>query len=335
MDDLVKLTDVEKHFPIWEGFLSRRRRYVRAVDRISLSIARGETFGLVGESGSGKTTLARLIPRLTTVTGGGLLYSGTDVVEAPGAQMTSLRRRMGIVFQDPSSSLNPRVTVKASIQRPLELAGRPRPEIERRTLETAELVNLGRELLDRYPHQLSGGQQQRASIARAVILRPEFLILDEPTSSLDVSVQAQILNLLLDLQQEFGLTYLLITHNLTVVRYMCDRVGVMYLGKLVELSPVADLYRNPLHPYSVALLSASPPASPRSRNRERVRLAGDPPSLINPPTGCRLNPRCPGAFDRCRVEEPKLMERTPGHFVACHRVPQGVGAPLGVLSRSE
>jgi oligopeptide/dipeptide ABC transporter ATP-binding protein len=227
---------------------------------------------------------------------------------------------MGIVFQDPSSSLNPRVTVKASIQRPLELAGRPRPEIERRTLETAELVNLGRELLDRYPHQLSGGQQQRASIARAVILRPEFLILDEPTSSLDVSVQAQILNLLLDLQQEFGLTYLLITHNLTVVRYMCDRVGVMYLGKLAELSPVADLYRNPLHPYSVALLSASPPASPRSRNRERVRLAGDPPSLINPPAGCRLNPRCPYAFDRCRVEEPKLMERAPKHFVACHRV---------------
>ncbi|MDP2857715.1 MAG: ABC transporter ATP-binding protein [Bacillota bacterium] len=320
MDDLVKLMDVEKHFPIWEGFLSRRHRYVRAVDRISLSIARGETFGLVGESGSGKTTLARLIPRLTKITAGKLLYSGTDVAGAPGAQMMSLRRRMGIVFQDPSSSLNPRVTVKASIQRPLELASRPRPEIERRTLETAELVNLGRELLDRYPHQLSGGQQQRASIARAVILRPEFLILDEPTSSLDVSVQAQILNLLLDLQQEFGLTYLLITHNLTVVRYMCDRVGVMYLGKLAELSPVADLYRNPLHPYSVALLSASPPASPRSRNRERVRLAGDPPSLINPPAGCRLNPRCPYAFDRCRVEEPKLMERAPKHFVACHRV---------------
>ncbi len=320
MEDLVKLTAVEKHFPVWEGFFSRRRRYVRAVDRISMSIARGETFGLVGESGSGKTTLARLIPRLTPVTGGKLLYAGTDIARATAGQMMTIRRRMGIVFQDPSSSLNPRATVRTSIQRPLEIAHRPRPEIDSRTLETAELVNLGKELLERYPHQLSGGQQQRASIARATILRPEFLILDEPTSSLDVSVQAQILNLLLDLQQEFGLTYLLITHNLTVVRYMCDRVGVMYLGKLVELSPVADLYRGPLHPYSVALLSASPPPSPRSRNRERVRLAGDPPSLINPPPGCRLNPRCPYAFERCRVEEPALVERGPGHLVACHRV---------------
>jgi len=320
MEDLVKLTAVEKHFPVWEGFFSRRRRYVRAVDRISMSIARGETFGLVGESGSGKTTLARLIPRLTPVTGGKLLYSGTDIARATTGQMTTIRRRMGIVFQDPSSSLNPRATVRTSIQRPLEIAHRPRLEIDSRTLETAELVNLGKELLDRYPHQLSGGQQQRASIARATILRPEFLILDEPTSSLDVSVQAQILNLLLDLQQEFGLTYLLITHNLTVVRYMCDRVGVMYLGKLVEISPVADLYKSPLHPYSVALLSASPPPSPRSRNRERVRLAGDPPSLINPPPGCRLNPRCPYAFDRCRVEEPKLVECAHGHLVACHRV---------------
>jgi len=320
VENLVELIGAEKHFAIWEGFLSRKHRYVRAVDKVSLAIARGETFGLVGESGSGKTTLARLIPRLTNLTGGGLLFAGLDVGRASGAQVTSLRRRMGIVFQDPSSSLNPRATVKASIQRPLQLARVSRAESEKRTAEIAELVNLGRELLDRYPHQLSGGQQQRASIARAIILKPEFLILDEPTSSLDVSVQAQILNLLLDLQKDFGLTYLFITHNLPVVRYMADRVGVMYLGKLVELAPVAALYDRPLHPYSVALLAASPPPSPRSRNRERVTLAGDPPSLINPPKGCRLNPRCPCAFDRCREEEPELKEREPGRLVACHLV---------------
>jgi ABC-type oligopeptide transport system ATPase subunit len=271
MQNLVEFIGAQKHFAISEGFISRKYRYIRAVDSVDLTIARGETFGLVGESGSGKTTLARLIPRLTGITGGRLLFAGTDVQKATGAQINALRRRMGIVFQDPSSSLNPRVTVKASIIRPLQLALVSPADIESRVAETAELVNLGVELLDRYPHQLSGGQQQRASIARAIILKPEFLILDEPTSALDVSVQAQILNLLLDLQKDFGLTYMFITHNLTVVRYMCDRVGVMYLGKLAELAPVDRLYERPLHPYSVALLAASPPASPRYRDRARSR----------------------------------------------------------------
>jgi oligopeptide/dipeptide ABC transporter ATP-binding protein len=320
MDNMVELTHAQKHFSIVEGLIKRRYRYIRAVDDVSLAIARGETFGLVGESGSGKTTLARLIPRLTGMTGGTLKFDGVDVSKANSLQMTQLRRRMGIVFQDPSSSLNPRTTVKSSIRRPLELARVPAPQMEERVLEIADLVNLGPELLERYPHQLSGGQQQRASIARAVILKPEFLILDEPTSALDVSVQAQILNLLLDLQKDFNLTYLFITHNLSVVQYMCDRVAVMYLGRLVEIAPASTLYEAPLHPYSVALLSASPPPTPRARNRQRVTLVGDPPSLINPPAGCRLNPRCPYAFDRCRVEEPQLQQVTPGHFVACHRV---------------
>lgn len=319
MELLIEMDRVKKYFVIREGLIKRRYRYIRAVDDVSLSIGKGETFGIVGESGSGKTTLARLIPRLINVTAGTVRFAGIDVGKSSGSELMRVRRRMGIVFQDPASSLNPRATVGASIQRPLQLAGVPAKEAAKITREIAEFVNLGFDALDRYPHQLSGGQQQRASIARAIVLKPEFLILDEPTSALDVSVQAQILNLLVDLQREFNLTYLFISHNLSVVRYICDRIAVMYLGKLVELAPTRELYRRPLHPYSVALLSASPALSPRFRNRQRFTLIGDPPSLITPPKGCRLHPRCEFATEQCRMEEPEFVEYVPGHFAACHR----------------
>jgi peptide/nickel transport system ATP-binding protein/oligopeptide transport system ATP-binding protein len=267
MESFVELVKASKHFLITKGLIRKQVRRVRAVDDVSLTIRRGETFGLVGESGSGKTTLARLVPLLTKPTGGQVFFAGHNVAAASRPSLTRIRRRMGIVFQDPASSLMPRWTVRASITRPLTLQGVTGQAAAQRVAETIALVNLGEDLLDRYPHQLSGGQQQRASIARALILRPELLILDEPTSSLDVSVQAQILNLLLDLQEQFGLTYLFITHNLSVVRYVSDRIGVMYLGKIVEVGPTADIYRQPLHPYTAALLSAST-ASIRSWPRQ-------------------------------------------------------------------
>lgn len=319
MEPLVQLEKAKKHFVMAKGLFGRDKRYIRAVDQVSLTVNRGETFGLVGESGSGKTTLARLVPRLARLDGGTVLFGGSDVSRLSGRELTAIRRRMGIVFQDPASSLTPRWTVRSSITRPLVLNGFGRGEAAARVTETAELVNLGAELLDRYPHQLSGGQQQRASIARGLMLRPELLILDEPTSALDVSVQAQILNLLIDLQSEFGLTYLFITHNLSVVRYLSDRVGVMYLGKLVEVAPTAELYARPLHPYSAALLSASPPLSPRQRGRQRYRLVGDPPSLINPPQGCSLHPRCQFAEKQCETVAPELVEVAPSRQVSCHR----------------
>lgn len=319
MENLVELANASKHFTITKGLIRRQVRRVRAVDEVSLTIRRGETFGLVGESGSGKTSLARLVPLLTKPTGGRVLFDGKDIARAPKGQLNSMRRRMGIVFQDPASSLMPRWTVRSSILRPLALQGVTGAAAEQRLLETAALVNLGEDLLDRYPHQLSGGQQQRASIARALILRPELLILDEPTSALDVSVQAQILNLLLNLQEQFGLTYLFITHNLSVVRYLSDRIGVMYLGKIVEVANTAELYERPFHPYTAALLSASPALDPRRRGRRRYRLVGDPPSLINPPSGCSLHPRCQFAVERCQVERPGLTELAPGRSVACHR----------------
>lgn len=316
---LIVLEDARKYYPLRRGLTRRAAGHVRAVDGVSLAVERGEAFGVVGESGSGKTTLARLVPRLIRPTHGRVLYDGQDVGRAKGGDLTRMRRRMGIVFQDPSSSLNPRTSVRNSIARPLELQGIRGRAATSRVLETVELVNLGAEVLDRYPHQLSGGQQQRASIARAIILRPQLLILDEPTSALDVSVQAQILNLLQSLQAQIGLTYLFITHNLSVVRYMSDRIGVMYLGKLVEVAPAGAMQDRPLHPYTAALLSASPPLNPRLRHRQRYRLAGDPPSLITPPPGCSLHPRCAFAVERCRDEVPPLVDVGDGRQVACHR----------------
>lgn len=319
MEPLITMEGVQKYFRISKGIVKREHRYIRAVDDVSLQIRRGEVFGLVGESGSGKTTIARLIPQLTRLTGGTLTFDDVDVATLPKGQLNRLRQRMGMVFQDPASSMNPRATLRDSIIRPLQLKGVPAKEAKARLLEVADRVNIGKELLDRYPHELSGGEQQRASVARAIILNPELLILDEPTSALDVSVQAQILNLLLEIREEFDLTYFFITHNLSVVRYISDRIGVMYLGKLMEVASVKDLYERPLHPYTLALLSASPPASPRNRSRTKFTLVGDPPSLINPPTGCRLHPRCTFATDRCRQEEPVMQEMSAGHWVSCHR----------------
>jgi len=319
MSSLVKVGNIKKHFTFTEGFIKRRVSRIRAVDGVSFNIRRGETFGLVGESGSGKTTIARLIMRLIEPTENTVYFKDMDIFAAQGKELRELRKAMSMVFQDPASSLNPRATILDSIRRPLELNGYSKQDIKTLVDEIIAKVAMGKELLSRYPHQLSGGQQQRASIARALIMKPELIVLDEPTSALDVSVQAQILNLLLDIQQEFNLTYLFITHNLSVVRYVSDRIGVMYLGKMMEIATVDELYAHPMHPYTLGLLSSAPALSPRERNRRKLILSGDPPSLINPPSGCRLHPRCPYAEEICRKKAPELLEQKPGHFVACHR----------------
>ena len=320
MDKILEVQNVKKHFTMARGLIKKRVMTVKAVDDVSFDLYRGEVFGLVGESGSGKTTMARLVLRLTQSTENSILLDGTDIFQARGRVLSEVRRKMSVVFQDPAASLNPRTTIGDSLRRPLEVHGVPVEEAQNRIAEVTEQVSLGRELLSRYPHQVSGGQQQRASIARALVLEPKLLVLDEPTSALDVSVQAQILNLFLDLQTRYDLTYLFITHNLSVVRYVCDRIGVMYLGKIMEIAPVDDLYSRPLHPYTMGLLSSAPVLDPRMRNRRKLMLSGEPPSLINPPTGCRLAPRCPFAEEACHEAVPPLEEVEPGHWVACRRV---------------
>ncbi len=319
LNPLIQVNSLKKYFTITKGLIRKEKRYIRAVDGVSFEIYPGETFGLVGESGSGKSTIARLLLRLIEPTDGGILFEGKDITKIHGKELRSVRRKMGIVFQDPASSLNPRSTIRGMLMRPLQLHGVPKEEAETLIAETLEKVNLGSELLDRYPHQLSGGQQQRVSIARAIILKPKFVVLDEPTSALDVSVQAQILNLLLDLQEEYNLTYLFISHDLSVVRYISDRIGVMYLGNLFEVVSTEELYENPLHPYTVGLLSSAPSLDPHMRGRRKFLLSGEPPSLINPPTGCPLHPRCPFSARICQEEKPALMEVGKGHFVACHK----------------
>jgi len=278
----------------------------------------------VGESGSGKTTIARMIMGLITPTKNTVYLDGEDICKARGKNLSNIRKRMGMVFQDPASSFNPRSSVYDSIKRPLVLQGYKPVEIESKIKKAAENVALGEELLKRYPHRLSGGQQQRASIARAMVLNPELMVLDEPTSALDVSVQAQVLDLLLDLQEAHKLTYLFISHNLSVVKYISDRIGVLYLGRLVEIAAVKDIYEDPQHPYTVGLLASAPVLSPKDRGNKKIVLSSEPPSLINPPKGCGLEPRCPYATDRCRLEIPDLTEIAPGHHVACHRA-KGIG----------
>ncbi|MBE9546063.1 MAG: dipeptide ABC transporter ATP-binding protein [Proteobacteria bacterium] len=315
---LLDIKGLKKYFTVQSGFLSGRRGIVRAVDGVDLQIYKGETLGLVGESGCGKTTLGRLIMRLEDPTEGEIFFEGENVPEYSGERLKSYRREVQLIFQDPYSSLNPRKSAGSIIGEPFiihKLAnGREREE---KVAGLMEVVGLNREQMGRYPHEFSGGQRQRIGIARAIALRPKLVIADEPVSALDVSIQAQILNLLRDLQSEFNLTYLFISHDLSVVEHVSDRIAVMYLGKIVELAEVGVFYENPLHPYTKVLLSAVPVPDPE-RKKKRIILSGDVPSPIDPPAGCSFHPRCPHRIDICGKVEPKLTDRGGGHYVACH-----------------
>ncbi len=322
-DVLVEVRDLHTHFPVPGGWLGRTRRAVRAVDGVSFAIRRGETFGLVGESGSGKTTLARTIMRLERHHAGQVMFEGEDILAASRSRMKALRPHMQMVFQDPMGSLDPRMRVFDLIAEGLVIQGAlSRAETRGRVGQLAETVGLRREHLARYPHEFSGGQRQRIGIARALALRPKFVLADEPVSALDVSVQAQVLNLLSDLQQEFGLTYLFIAHDLAVIEHVSDRVGVMYFGRLVEVASAGDLYADPLMPYTQALLSAVPGAqqagAQHGGGRRRIVLQGDVPSPLAPPSGCPFRTRCWVAQGVCAEQEPPLRQVRPGHWAACH-----------------
>ena len=316
---IIRGEGLKKYFPIGGGLLSKKM-VVHAVDDVTIDIIEGETFGLVGESGSGKSTLGRLLIRLITPTSGKIYYRGKDITKVNSKELRKLRRKMQIVFQDPYTSLHPKKKILDIVGEPLIIhVGMRREEIEDRVARILEQVGLRAEHMYRYPHEFSGGQRQRIAIARALILEPEFVVLDEPTSALDVSVQARILNLFWDLKEKYKLTYLLISHNIAVVDYMSDRIGVMYLGKLVEVARRDDLISNPLHPYTRALLSSVPIPDPIvARSRKRIVLVGEPPSPVNPPSGCRFRTRCPYARKECREKEPMLENAGNGHYVACH-----------------
>jgi peptide/nickel transport system ATP-binding protein/oligopeptide transport system ATP-binding protein len=315
--DLVVIDDLVKYFPVRGGVLKRVVAWVQAVDGVSFTIREGETLGLVGESGCGKSTVGRTILRMVEPTSGSVEFDNKRVFELKKQELKALRRDMQIIFQDPYASLNPRMPVSDSIKAGLDIhnIGAPQERMDR-VLDLLKKVGLEEYHANRYPHEFSGGQRQRIGIARALALRPKFIICDEPVSALDVSIQSQVLNLLQDLQEEFGLTYLFIAHNLSVVEHISDRVAVMYLGKFVELAPRRELYENPLHPYTKALMSAIPIPKP-NLNRERIILQGEVPSPLNPPAGCRFHPRCPVAIDRCAVEEPQFLKVGPNHWVAC------------------
>ena len=318
MEPLLVVKDLKKYFPVKRGLWFGERADVRAVDGVSFAIGRGETLGLVGESGCGKSTTARLVLRLLEPTAGEVHFGKTPVFKANRKEMHQLRRKMQIVFQDPYSSLDPRMSVKEIVGEGLVIHRLARgKEKTDRVAELLEMVGLGREHMGRYPHEFSGGQRQRIGIARALAVGPELLIADEPVSALDVSIQAQVINLFEDLQGQLGLTYLFIAHDLRVVKHISDRVAVMYLGQIVELAESDELYRNPLHPYTQALLSAIPVTDPKTK-RQRIILEGDPPSPIQVPAGCRFHPRCPKRFDRCDTEAPVLREVAPRHWVSCH-----------------
>jgi peptide/nickel transport system ATP-binding protein len=320
-EPLLVASDLVKHFPLSRGVLLRRGlQYVHAVDGVSFEIGPGETLGLVGESGSGKSTVARLVTRLLEPTSGHVLYDGREITTLSGRDLRLLRRQVQVVFQDPYSSLNPRRTVGSIVAEPLRLQGiGTRAGRRRRARELLEVVGLNPEHYNRYPHEFSGGQRQRIGIARALITTPKLVVADEPVSALDVSIQAQILNLLEDLQSEFGLTYLFIAHDLNVVRHVSDRVAVMYLGKIVELSPADGLETTPIHPYTEALLSAVPVVDTAAGElRQRIVLRGDPPSPAAPPPACRFHTRCRYATEICRTVEPPLVDYGHGHVAACH-----------------
>ena len=323
---LVQVRDLVKHFRLQGGWLTGDRQVVHAVDGVSFGIAAGEVLGIVGESGSGKTTLGRLLLRLTEPTSGSVTFDGQDLLRLPGRELWRLRPSMQVVFQNPFASLSPRLTVRQALAEPLRahrIAGRR--EVRARALDLLEQVGLGAAHLDRFPHELSGGQAQRVAIARALALSPKLLILDEPTSALYVSVQAHVLAVLEDLRAAAGLTYLFISHDLAVVRHVSDRIGVMYLGKLVETGRAGEMFAQPLHPYTAALLGALPRPDFAQR-RELTVLEGTVPSPVHPPPGCRFHPRCPLAQEVCRTAEPVLAEHRPGRWAACHLLGAGTGA---------
>jgi oligopeptide transport system ATP-binding protein len=325
--DLLEVRDLYKYFPINAGVFSRHVGDVRAVDGVDFTIKKGETLGLVGESGSGKTTAGRVVLRLLEATKGQVFFDGRDIGALGREDVRKLRKEMQIIFQDPYASLNPRMTVGDIISEPLKIHGLATgKDAEARVQELLRLVGLQPYHANRYPHEFSGGQRQRVGIARSLAVSPKFIVADEPVSALDVSIQAQVINLLQDLQQQFGLTYLFIAHDLSVVRHISTRVAVMYVGKIVEIANRDDLYANPLHPYTQALLSAIPIPDPRVESRrKRIVLSGDIPSPVNPPPGCRFHTRCPVAFDRCKVEVPPLNTYATGHVAACHWVEEHNG----------
>ncbi len=319
-EPLLQVRDVRTHFPVRGGVLGRVRGHVKAVDGVSFDVRRGETLGLVGESGCGKSTLGRTLLRLLEPTSGSIRFEGRELTGLSQRELRPLRRRMQLVFQDPYASLNPRLTVRDILGEPFAIHGLERGrEREEKVAGLVELMGLRRDALERYPHEFSGGQRQRIGIARAIALRPDLIVADEPISALDVSIQAQIVNLLVDLQRELGLTYVFIAHDLKIVEYVSTRVAVMYLGRIVELADAVDLYRAPRHPYTQALLSAVPVPDPE-RPRARILLHGDVPSPLAPPPGCAFHPRCPHAMERCRRETPPLYPLGNGHTAACFLV---------------
>jgi oligopeptide/dipeptide ABC transporter ATP-binding protein len=333
---LLQAEHVKLHFPVKSGdLIGRTVGAVHAVDDVSLSLAEGQTLGIVGESGCGKSTFARCLVRLLEPTGGTLKFHGSDITHLSRRSLLPFRREVQLVFQDPVSSLNPRKRVGQIVGTPLRLSGMSRPDAASRVRELLERVGLNPEHVNRFPHEFSGGQRQRIGVARALANDPRLIVLDEPVSALDVSIQAQVINLLDDLQDDMGLSYVFIAHDLSVVRHFSDQIAVMYLGKFVEVSPAAELYSKPIHPYTEALLSAIPIPDPReNRTRDRRVVGGEPPNPIAPPPGCRFNTRCPRATDICREVEPPLAEYAGGHLAACHHPMNVSAAEISAAARS-